>query len=122
MVGAHRDATYGAVVMVGAGGKYIEAVPDFATLLPPFGKEDAAKAIEGLRLAPLLEGVRGEEPVDIGAWVDLAVSIGELMVAPDSTIESLDANPVLLVRDAAKTRAVIADAVVVQRETAGAGP
>jgi acyl-CoA synthetase (NDP forming) len=122
MVGAHRDATYGAVVMVGAGGKYIEAVPDFATLLPPFGKEDAAKAIEGLRLAPLLEGVRGEEPVDIGAWVDLAVSIGDLMVAPDSAIESLDANPVLLVRDAAKTRAVIADAVVVQRETAGAVP
>lgn len=122
MVGAHRDATYGAVVIVGAGGKYIEAVPDFATLLPPFGREEVAMAIKGLRLAPLLEGVRGEEPVDIDAWVDLAVSVGDLMVAKDSVIESLDANPVLLVRDVGGTRAVIADAVVVQRQPPGAGP
>jgi acyl-CoA synthetase (NDP forming) len=118
MVGAHRDATYGAVVIVGAGGKYIEAVPDFATLLPPFDREDVATAIRGLRLAPLLEGVRGEAPINLDAWIDLAVSVGDLMVAEDSVIESLDANPVLLVRDAAGTRAVIADAVVMQQSTA----
>lgn len=113
MVGAHRDTSYGAVVIVGAGGKYIEAMPDFATLLPPFGREEVVKAIQGLRIAPLLRGVRGDEAVDIGSWVDLAVAVGDLMVAEDSTIESLDANPVLLVREDGGTRAVVADAVVV---------
>jgi acyl-CoA synthetase (NDP forming) len=113
MVGGHRDPKLGAVVIVGAGGKYVEAVPDFATLLAPFGRAEVVEAIESLRIAPLLRGVRGEEPVDIGAWVDLAVAISDLLVAADSTIESLDANPVLLVREDGKTRAIVADAVVV---------
>jgi hypothetical protein len=37
------------------------------------------------------------------------------MVDPDSDIESLDANPVLLVRETSRSRAVVADAVVVAR-------
>jgi acyl-CoA synthetase (NDP forming) len=116
MVGGHRDAGLGAVVIVGAGGKYIEAVPDFAMLLPPFGPEEVVRAIEGLRMAPLLRGVRGEAPVDVAAWAELVVAVGDLMTDPDSTIESLDANPVLLVREDSKTRAVVADAVVVTSE------
>jgi acyl-CoA synthetase (NDP forming) len=114
MVGAHRDPTLGAVVIVGGGGKYVEAVPDFAMLLPPFSREDVARAIDGLRLAPLLTGVRGERPLDATAWIDLAMAVGELMVEPSSTIESLDANPVLLVHAGDGTRAVVADAVVVR--------
>ena len=116
LVGGHRDTSLGAIVIVGAGGKYVEAVPDFATLLPPFGRAEALAAIASLRMAPLFAGVRGEEPVDVAAWADLAVAVGELMTAADSVIESLDANPVLLVRDGAATRAVVADAVVVARE------
>jgi acyl-CoA synthetase (NDP forming) len=115
MVGAHRDANYGAVVMLGAGGRYIEAVPDFETLLPPFDIQDATAAISRLRMAPLLQGVRGEQPLDVTAWAELAVAVGDLMVDPASNIESLDANPVLLIREAGGTRAVVADAVVVSR-------
>ncbi|WP_375476183.1 acetate--CoA ligase family protein [uncultured Jatrophihabitans sp.] len=122
MVGGHRDGKLGAVVLVGAGGKYVEAVPDFAMLLPPFDRADALAAIGSLRMAPLLAGVRGEAPVDAGPWADLAVAVGELLIAPESVVESLDANPVLLVRDGARTRAVVADAVVVERRVAvGAG-
>lgn len=113
MVGGHRDASLGAVVIVGAGGRYVEAVPDFAMLLPPFGRSEVSEAIRGLRMAPLLDGVRGEAAVDINAWVELAVAVGDLLVAPDSSIESFDANPVLLVRAGGHTRAVVADAVVV---------
>jgi acyl-CoA synthetase (NDP forming) len=113
MIGAHRDPKLGAVVVVGAGGKYVEAMPDFAMLLPPFSREDVAEAIGRLRIAPLLAGVRGERPLDVAAWIDLAMAVGALMVSPDSTVESLDANPVLLVHDGMRTRAVVVDAVVV---------
>jgi acetate---CoA ligase (ADP-forming) len=112
MVGAHRDPRLGAVVVVGAGGKYVEALPDFAMLLPPFERDDVARAIAGLRIAPLVRGVRGEAPLDVGPWIDLALAVGALMVAEDSAVESLDINPVLLVRSVEGTRAVVADAVV----------
>lgn len=115
MVGAHRDPSLGAVVMLGAGGKYIEAVPDFATLVPPFGRQEVETAIRSLRMAPLLDGVRGEPPTDVTAWVDLVIGVGELMTDRDGQVDSLDANPVLLVRDHGGTRAVVADAVVVAR-------
>jgi acyl-CoA synthetase (NDP forming) len=114
-VGAHRDPRFGPVVMVGAGGRYVEAVPDFAVLIPPFRRDDAIAAIEGLRMAPVLRGVRGEPALDVTAWADLAVAVGELMADPASDVESLDANPVLLVPTDSGTRAVIADAVVVLR-------
>ena len=101
--------------MVGAGGRYIETVPDFVTLLPPFGVDEPTGAIRRLRMAPLLEGVRGEEPIDVTAWAELAVALGQAMVDGESTLESVDANPVMLVRDAGRTRAVVADAVVMAR-------
>jgi acyl-CoA synthetase (NDP forming) len=119
MVGGHRDPSLGAVVIVGAGGRYVEATPDFAMLLPPFGHDEVAAAISSLRLAPLLDGVRGEASVDVKAWIELAITIGELFTAPDSTIESFDANPVLLVRGSQATRAVVADAVAVIAVTDG---
>jgi acyl-CoA synthetase (NDP forming) len=116
MVGSHRDPTLGSVVVVGAGGKYIEALPDFKVLLPPFERVDVIRAIESLRLAPLLHGTRGDAAVDITSWVDLAMAVGDLMISEDSVVESLDANPVLLVRDGTRMRAVIADAVVIVRD------
>ena len=44
MVGARYDAVFGPVVIVGDGGKYVEAFKDFATLIPPF---DAAEVQGG---------------------------------------------------------------------------
>ncbi len=112
MIGAHRDAFFGPVVVVGEGGKYVEALPDVALLLPPFSKADAVRAIEGLRCAPVLKGVRGEKPMDVDALADAAVKVGALM-AGDPTIASLDMNPVMIA-DAGRG-AVIVDAVVVRK-------
>ena len=36
MIGAHVDAVFGPVVVIGDGGKYVEALPDSQLLLPPF--------------------------------------------------------------------------------------
>ena len=36
LIGAHRDPIFGPVVVVGEGGKYVEAMPDLKLLLPPF--------------------------------------------------------------------------------------
>jgi acyl-CoA synthetase (NDP forming) len=95
LIGAHRDPFFGPVIAVGEGGKYVEAMPDVALLLPPFTKEDVLRALDDLRCAAVLKGVRGELPMDTDALADAAVKVAELMIR-DPGIASLDMNPVMI--------------------------
>jgi acetate---CoA ligase (ADP-forming) len=110
MIGAHLDPVFGPVVIVGDGGKYVEALPDFQMLLPPFTAEEVACALRRLRIAPLLAGVRGEPPLDVNAFSEAAVAIGALLLDAAANVVSLDLNPVM-VRGRGEGYAV-ADAVV----------
>jgi hypothetical protein len=113
MIGAHVYPVFGPVVVVGDGGKYVEALPDTALLLPPFDEDDVARALSRLRLAPLLGGVRGEAALDTEAFCHAAAAVGRLMAAPGCTITSLDLNPVLVGSRGAGCIAL--DAVVFER-------
>jgi len=95
LIGAHRDPFFGPVIAIGEGGKYVEAMPDVALLLPPFTKEDVLRALDDLRCAAVLKGVRGELPMDTDALADAAVKVAELMIR-DPGIASLDMNPVMI--------------------------
>src|SRR6185436_16268256 len=68
MIGARLDPVFGPVVLVGDGGKYVEAMPDVQVLLPPFDAARVAATLRRLRIAPLLDGVRGEPPLDVDAF------------------------------------------------------
>lgn len=114
MIGAHRDPVFGPVVVFGDGGKYVEALPDLRLLLAPFSREDVLDALATLRLAPLLQGVRGEPPMDTSAFADAVVAAGRLML-DDDTIESLDLNPVIV--HAAGKGCMALDAVIFQRHS-----
>lgn len=95
LLGAHRDTVFGPVVVVGEGGKYVEAMPDVALLLPPFVQRDVREALARLRIAPVLAGTRGESPVTLDTYCDAAVAVGALMRA-DDRIVSLDINPFMV--------------------------
>jgi acetate---CoA ligase (ADP-forming) len=109
VVGARRDPTFGPVVLIGQGGKYVEHLSDVQVMLAPLERERALQAIDQLRLARVLGGVRGEPAADIEALADLAVRVGE-MVATDPSLVAIDVNPVML--RAAGEGAVIVDALV----------
>lgn len=113
MVGAHVDPAFGPVVVVGAGGKYVEVLPDVQLLLPPFTADEALRAIWQLACAPLLKGVRGEPAADVEAWAEIAVRLGNAMIDPGCPIVSLDANPVML----GARGGLVADAVAVLEAT-----
>jgi acetate---CoA ligase (ADP-forming) len=117
-VGAHVDAVFGPVVMVGAGGKYVEALDDVTVLLPPFSPEQAAAATGRLRVAPLLDGIRGDPAADVSAWARAAVCVGDALAA-DPGLVSVDINPLLL-GARGSGQAVAADALVVAAEAPGA--
>jgi acyl-CoA synthetase (NDP forming) len=119
-VGAHVDAVFGPVVMVGAGGKYVEALDDVIVLLPPFSPEQAAIAIGRLRIAPLLDGIRGDPPSDVSAWARAAVRVGDAFAA-DPSLVSVDVNPLLLGAQGSG-QAIAADALVVRAESMPPAP
>jgi acyl-CoA synthetase (NDP forming) len=96
MIGAYRDPVFGPVVLVGDGGKYVEAMPDVQLLLPPFTGDQVLRALSRLRLAPLLEGVRGDPPLDVDAFSRVAVQVGLMMASPHADIVSMDLNPIIV--------------------------
>jgi len=111
LIGAHRDPFFGPVIAIGEGGKYVEAMPDVALLLPPFAQDDVFRALDGLRCASVLKGVRGEPPMDRAAFAGAATKVAELMLR-DPGIASLDMNPVMI-NDEGRGVALV-DAVVVR--------
>jgi len=109
-LGARIDARFGPVVMLGDGGKYVEALQDFILLVPPFDTEEVLDALDRLHIAPLLHGVRGEPPLDLEAVAAIAMRLGEIMQAGRGRIASIDLNPVMV--SATGASAVVADALV----------
>ncbi|MCD8504941.1 MAG: acetate--CoA ligase family protein [Burkholderiaceae bacterium] len=96
MVGMHVDPVFGPVVVFGAGGKYVEAVPDVAVLLAPCGAQDVLEKLKGLRIWPILQGVRGEPAADIDAFVQLVVDFAKFAHRNAASLVSVDVNPVML--------------------------
>jgi acyl-CoA synthetase (NDP forming) len=110
MVGARIDPVFGPVVVVGAGGKYVEALDDIALLVPPFDASDVSDALHRLHIARLFAGVRGEPPLDCEALVAIVIGVGRLILAGRRQIASIDLNPVLV--GSAGEGAIIVDALI----------
>jgi acyl-CoA synthetase (NDP forming) len=92
-LGVRQDTLFGTVVMVSDGGKYVEALRDFSALLYPFSEQDVLDKLAGLRIAPVLAGVRGEPPVDVQAVAAAAVALARFAAAHAASIASIDVNP-----------------------------
>lgn len=115
LVGGHVDPTFGPVVTVGAGGKYVEAVPDVRVLMAGASKDEIRAAIGRLRIAPLLAGVRGEPPCDVEALVEAVHALGRALSDPASRADSVDFNPVLVLDRGAGCVAVDGVVALVER-------
>jgi acyl-CoA synthetase (NDP forming) len=104
---------FGPVVMLGDGGKYIEALPDVSLLLAPFAKADALAALQRLRIAPILQGVRGEPALDVEALAEAALKLARIISGAHGKIASIDLNPVMA--GAAGQGITVLDALIERR-------
>ncbi len=118
MIGARVDPVFGPVVVVGDGGKYVEAMPDVQLLISPFTGAEVRQALQRLRMAPLLGGVRGEPALDVDAFCAAVLAVGRLMLDPNAGVVNLDLNPVLV--GAVGEGCVALDAVVFLKSRAKA--
>jgi acetyltransferase len=113
ILGMTYDATFGPLVVCGAGGITVDVFKDTAVLLPPFTAEEARAAIMRLRVAKLLGGFRGAPPRDVDALVDCCVRFGDFVAATDGQYAAIDLNPVLVCTRGRGVR--IADALMETR-------
>ena len=95
VVGATRDARFGAVVLVGLGGILVETLRDTALALAPLDTAAAERLLRSLRAAGVLDGVRGRPAVDVAAAARAVVALGDAMAAHPEIAE-LEINPLLV--------------------------
>jgi acetyltransferase len=108
IVGARRDASFGACVMVGLGGVLAEVLDDVSIRLAPVSTTVALEMLDELRGAGLLAGVRGGAATDRVAVVELIVGLAAF-IAERSDVLEVDLNPVIATPDGA----LAVDALVV---------
>jgi acyl-CoA synthetase (NDP forming) len=111
IIGARNDSQFGALVLVGAGGIFVEIAKDVQTALAPASAAEVRRLLQRLRVWPLLEGYRGHGALDIDAVVDIVCRVGWLASDLGDRLGELDLNPVLVAR--AGQGAVVADARLV---------
>ena len=94
VVGVQRDPVFGMVVMVGFGGVWVEVLKDVSFRRAPFGPGEARRMLAELRLAPLLDGVRGQPAVDREAIARLLSSLSCWAASMAPWLAELDLNPI----------------------------
>jgi acyl-CoA synthetase (NDP forming) len=113
IVGARRDPEWGVVSMVGLGGIWVETLRD-VQLLPAGADEEAiVAALKKLRGAPLLQGARGSEPVDLPAVARVAAILSDF-VEQSPEVAEVEINPLLAYPVGAGVLAL--DALIVIRQ------
>jgi acetyltransferase len=98
IVGGKRDDVFGAVVMVGLGGVFVEVLKDVSFGIYPITKDYALDMLKELKSYKVLEGVRGRPKRDIDFIVDVMIRLGIIMeIYPE--IKEIDINPLFVNED-----------------------
>ncbi|ACL11255.1 acetate--CoA ligase family protein [Desulfurococcus amylolyticus] len=94
IVGGVRDGIFGPVIMFGLGGIFVEVLKDVSFRIAPITRNDALGMLNEIKSSKILEGYRGQPPVDKEAIADIIVKTARLM-EENPEIESIDLNPVM---------------------------
>ncbi len=81
------------MIVLGLGGIYVEIFRDVSARLCPITSEDVDEMIAELKSHPLLEGARGEKPINKKVLEQLVLRACKFMAQED--IKEMDLNPVI---------------------------
>ena len=93
-IGAIRDPKFGHQVFFGLGGIFIEVLKDVQSALAPITAAEAKEMLKQLKGYKILEGVRGQEGVNIDLYADQVARVSALVQAAPEIAE-MDLNPLL---------------------------
>ncbi len=98
LIGMKRDPVFGPVVVVSAGGVFVDLLGKDARLrLPPFDLRDVeAMLATSPVMLTLLSEFRGKPPADRAAFARLVCDFGDFVTRLDDTVLAIDLNPVIV--------------------------
>ena len=96
IVGSVNDATFGATVMFGLGGIFVEVLKDVTFRVAPIAESEAMAMLSEIKSAPILDGVRGESPRDKAALAKVMTQYAQMVNDLSDEVKETDANPVLV--------------------------
>lgn len=100
IMGMSKDPQFGPVLMFGLGGIFVEVLKDVAFRIVPLEPRDARQMVRDIKGFPVLQGVRGQDPADLGSLESLLLKLSGFIEAHPE-IEELDLNPVFAYKDGA---------------------
>lgn len=115
ILGARRDPVFGAMVVFGLGGVFVELLGDVAVHSAPVTRAQALTMIRSVKGFGLLGGARGRPQVDLEFLADNLVALSQLAVAAGDSLDSIDINPFIALPKARGGGCAV-DAVVVGRD------
>ena len=92
ILGMNRDKRFGPLMMFGMGGIMVEVLKDVAFYLAPITGEEAKAMLARTRTYKILQGVRGQEGVDMDAIAEGLQRLSQL-VTEFPQIQEMDINP-----------------------------
>jgi acetate---CoA ligase (ADP-forming) len=110
-LGIVRDPALGPLLVISAGGVFIEIFAERAVLLPPVTRSQARVALARLRVAAVLAGARGQPAADLDAVADAVTALSRLACDLGDALDALDINPLIC----GPSGAVAADVLLVPR-------
>jgi len=96
IVGSVNDPTFGATLMFGLGGIFVEVLKDVTFRVAPISTKEAENMLNEIKSAPILDGVRGEAPRDKDALAKVLTNYAFMITDLADEISESDANPVLV--------------------------
>ena len=95
IVGLASDLEFGQVMMFGLGGVWVEAHKDVAFRTQPLDHAEVRSMIDQIAGRSLLDGFRGQPPVDIDALADVILSLAALAQIHCEDIAEIEINPLI---------------------------
>jgi hypothetical protein len=92
IIGVQMDPVFGAVVMFGLGGVFVEVMRDVTFRVAPFGPDEARRMIGEIKGAAVLEGARGRQPTDIEALAQALSRLSQIAIAWQGRFTSIEIN------------------------------
>jgi succinyl-CoA synthetase beta subunit len=112
-LGIVRDPQFGPLVLVAGGGVLVEVMHDRRLRVPPLDEARGLAMIDALRARPLLDGIRGAPPADVGSAARAIARLSVLAADLGDLLDALDVNPVIVTPEGC----VAVDALVVPRRS-----
>jgi len=94
IIGGKRDQQFGAIVLFGLGGIFVEIMKDISLRIAPIDKKEALAMIKEIKGYPILAGARGQKPVNIDKLAEMIASVSKMLA--ENKIQELDLNPVFV--------------------------